>query len=287
MTHTFLALPNRGLLGLSGSDSLAFLNSVCTQKVLPGVAVHYAAHLTPQGRFLFDFFIYQPEENLILLECAHDTLMNLARSLHTYAIGQKVEFGDASADYQVLVALNNGDAAAPLQGTLPTGALHGTDPRHPQLGTRILCPQTTPHTASTNAQPYETRRIQLGIPDCARDAQHGKTLTAELGLEYLNGVHFAKGCYVGQEMTARMHFRTQPKKKLYQVIFDVGSPLPALPAKLMHENTEVSDINSAAEINGVVTGLAIIHERFAERSLTCNGCAVSIKLPAWWGDALS
>lgn len=262
---TFYAhLENRSILAITGEDALAFLQGVCTQDVesLRKGVLSYGAHLTSQGRFLYDFFILRNGQE-IWLECAKNELMGLARSLNNYVLNHAVEFEDLTEDFDVFA----------LWGGKPEGY---PDPRHPNLGTRLYLPKGETPTGSNKAS-YERHRLKLGIPDGSQDASKAENFTAELGLEYLNGVAFDKGCYVGQELVARLHYRTEPKQKLYQV--PLSSPMPK-GTDIMAENIKAGTILS----NEGGMALALIKNRYFGKKLVANGQTLQPVAPSWWQE---
>lgn len=257
-------LPSRALLGITGSESDAFLQGVCTQEIinLPENKLAYGAHLTNQGRFLYDFFILK-QENKILLECAKHELMPLAKSLHKYAVNFKLDFEDLTDDYNIYATWGNCTEGK-------------EDPRYGKLGSRIyLEKNNTPSGDEKTEADYENMRINLAIPDGSKDAIKERTFTAELGLEHLNGIAFEKGCYVGQELVARLHYRTEAKKRLYSI--KINSPVT-------NGTTIFAGEQEAGTIFSVShnTALAIIKTRYADKELTCDDKKIEPIKPSWW-----
>jgi hypothetical protein len=276
---SLIHLESRGLLGINGSDAADFLQGAITNditKLMPNDAL-YAAHLTPQGKFLFDFLIYS-HNNMFLLDCSKAQLMPLAQSLHKYAVGRAVEFHDMSDDFSVY--------AAPF-GTVPNGAaLVVDDPRHAQLPKRVIMPNGAAGIADGITKKaeseFETSRLELAIPDGNQDAISGKTLPAELGLDELNGVSFKKGCYVGQELTTRMKHRTTPKTRLFKVKLEGAntSISPQTVLRTVEKGLEAGHLMS----NDGKTGLALLKLRILEKEteLVGDGFSISaISAPEW------
>ncbi len=152
---------------------------------------------------MFDFFISQENEALILDCEPSERAIDLKKMLSMYALRANVTF-ELHDDITVYIGIgeNNG---------FP-------DPRHPEIGFRSFeKPQNLPE------QPFETwdkLRIKLCIPDGSRDMIPGKSTLLESNIDKLNGISFTKGCYVGQELTARMHYRGLAKKHLKTVTLD-------------------------------------------------------------------
>ncbi|MFZ2620182.1 MAG: hypothetical protein WAX89_04845, partial [Alphaproteobacteria bacterium] len=210
MLPTFCPLPHRGLLGLTGPDASALLQGTCTQDVrlLESQPLLYAAHLTPQGRLMCDFLVFQ-HNSMLVLDVATTHLLPLAKSLHRYSVGLQVELHDMSANWQ--------------QGLSATATPHSyADPRHPQLPQRVYAPKTMAYTPQHDETLFWAD-FHLGIADGVLDNPHGKALPAELGLDK-TAISFTKGCYVGQEVTARLHHKAKPTKQLYKCTYTNHAP---------------------------------------------------------------
>ncbi|SDG41253.1 YgfZ/GcvT domain-containing protein [Roseospirillum parvum] len=229
-------LPHRAVIELTGADRVGFLQGLVSNdmtRVGPQRAV-WAALLTPQGKFLFDLFVVAREAALWLdVEAARrDDLM--AR-LKRHRLRAEVEINPSEAAVfavwgagtpAVLGLPDDPGAARPLA---PAGVAF-LDPRLPGAGGRLLGPpESTPAAdleglAPTPIAEWEHHRLGLGLPDGSRDITPDKGLLMEHGFEPLNGVSFDKGCYMGQELTARTKHRGLVKKTLVPV--DVDGPLP-------------------------------------------------------------
>jgi folate-binding protein YgfZ len=234
----FIRLPNRGFLRLSGPDRLTFLQGLVTNDVnvaAPGRAV-YACLLTPQGKFLHDFFLIADGESL-LIDCEADRRADLAQRLKTYKLRSKIEI--AEADYAPYAIF---DAAPPV-----AGAIAYTDPRTAALGLRILLPADAGESGfGLTELPFETYdrlRIAEAVPDGSRDMEIGKAILLENNIDLLNGIAWDKGCYTGQELTARTRYRGLIKKRL--VPLSISGPVPAIGTPLMENGTEVGEMRTS------------------------------------------
>ncbi|HRQ61099.1 MAG TPA: folate-binding protein [Alphaproteobacteria bacterium] len=201
----FISLPNRGLVTLRGPDAADFLQGLITndiRKLAPGVML-YACLLTPQGKFLHDFFITQ-EGDTIVLDCeGSERAQDLGRKLGMYRLRKDVQI-DVKDENPVYA----GD-------DLPEGL---PDPRHPDMGQRSF---VKPNDIAEGAfEDWDEKRISLTIPDGSRDLVVGTSTLDEGRMDTLNAVDYQKGCYVGQELTARMHYRGLGKKHLETVRVD-------------------------------------------------------------------
>jgi folate-binding protein YgfZ len=182
-------LTDRALLRLSGEDVRGFLNGLVTNDVAGPLPV-WAGLLTPQGKCLFDFIVWGDGDDL-LLDCEAEAAADLAKRLAIYRLRRpiKIERDDSLAVHW---------------------APHGSgDPRLPELGRRWLAP------ACEAASGWLDHRLRLGV--CEGRAELGDLLWLECNAAELNGVSFSKGCYVGQENTARMNWRQKVNRRLVVV----------------------------------------------------------------------
>jgi folate-binding protein YgfZ len=240
----FVRLPNRGFLRLSGPDRLTFLQGLVSNdvnKVATGQAV-YSCLLTPQGKFLHDFFLIAAGESL-LIECEADRRADLAQRLKVYKLRSKIEI--AEVEYTVFAVFGS----APLT----PGAIIYPDPRSPALGIRMLL-SLNPE-ADESPIPfdiYDRLRVAEAVPDGSRDMEVGKAILLENNIDLLNGVAWDKGCYTGQELTARTRYRGLIKKRLVPV--HIAGAVPPVGTPLIENGSEVGEMRSA---NGNV-GLALL-----------------------------
>ncbi len=256
-------LPQRGVLKISGPDRVGFLNGLVSNEVSkagPGQAV-WAALLTPQGKYLADFFILATDEALLLDVRAADMDMLLAK-FRRFKLRAAVELADASGQFAVYA----GWGGAPLTG------LAAPDPRLAEAGWRGLSAGQILPTASP--QDYAAHRISLGLPDGPPDLEPEKTLLLEAGFDELHGVAWDKGCYMGQELTARTKYRGLVKRRLVPVELD---HLPQEAGTIMADGLEVGDLRS---VQGNM-GLAMLRLDALARRLSLNGAAITPRPPAW------
>ncbi len=250
--HTaHLHLEDRGILRITGDDRRAFLQGLITNDIMglqPGTAL-YAALLTPQGKYLFDFLLYE-QEGAILLDCEGKRSGDLARRLSLYRLRSAVGIGDESEELRVYaLPFIDSTVAARLREACP-GAIITPDPRHPALGWRaVLTPRQEPVLhhylpAILPRESYETLRIHHAVPDGSRDLLVEKTYILEAGFERLHGVSFEKGCYIGQELTARMKYRATIRRCLRAVAFDAPPPPPD--TEILCEGKPAGQIRSSA-----------------------------------------
>ena len=189
----------RSLLHLTGADVITFLQNLVTNDV---THLHdgpvYAALLTPQGKYLADFFVISDGADGIFLDVSADLAAGLGQRLLMYKLRADVQV--KSSDLH----LHRGLGDAPADGW--------TDPRHPDMGWRAW--RDTSDTADSTD--WDALRVQLLVPEAGSELTPDSFIL-EHKFEALNGVDFRKGCYVGQEVTARMKHKTELRKGLAKV----------------------------------------------------------------------
>lgn len=249
-------LEERGVLAVGGPQRREFLQGLISndvEKIAPSHAI-YAALLTPQGKFLFEFFIAELGE-ILLFDTDRDRLPDLHKRLMMYKLRSDVTIADRSGEFSVHALLDPGLDDSPGQALAVDGGLIFTDPRSARLGARAMLPRDT--AAATlgrlgfSAAPfeaYEARRIEVGAADARRDLEVDKTLLLEANFDAFNGVSFSKGCYVGQELTARTKYRGNVRRKLYPVVIE-GIAAPGTEVRL--GDKPAGEVRSVAGNRGI------------------------------------
>lgn len=279
---SYSLLPHRSVIAIGGSDRAEFLQGLIsndTAKVGPGRAI-WAALLTPQGRFLNDMFVADGGDGTLLIETERERAPALAKKLTLYKLRSKVTVEDRSSTMEVAVVFGSG-----VEKLLPLdGAFAFVDPRLPELGVRVLTAagQAASLLAAHGAQPapveaYEKLRLSLGVPDGSRDLLPEKALLLESGFDELNGVDWQKGCYMGQELTARTKYRGLVKKRLFPV--KIEGPLPAPGAAIERDGQEVGEIRSGAGDRAIA--LLRLDAVRAAGPLTSGETRIQPEVPAW------
>jgi folate-binding protein YgfZ len=258
-------LPSRGVLAISGPDRISFLNGLVSNEVTratPGNAV-WAALLSPQGRYLIDFFIFSDGDTLFL-DAPAAGLDDLQKRLSRYRLRAAVVIENVSATRHVHAAWNQLPPEIPI--TAP-------DPRLPEAGFRMLSKTILP-TAGNEAA-YHAHRHTLGLPDGPPDLEPDKTLLLEANFDALNGVDFQKGCYMGQELTARTKYRGLIKRRLIPIALESSAPPPGTP--ILAEGTEVGTIRSSSG----TLALATLRLDALQKPLITGSSLVTPRIPPW------
>jgi folate-binding protein YgfZ len=192
-------LADRAIIRLSGEDVRGFLQGLVTSDVADELPV-WAGLLTPQGKCLFDFLVWAHADDL-LLDCEAEAADDLMKRLAVYRLRRAIRIDldpDLAAHWS------------------PDGQEGAPDPRLAALGRRWLAPAAEP------AQGWLEHRLRLGV--CEGRAELGDLLWLECNAAELNGVSFAKGCFVGQENTARMNWRQKVNRRLVVIETDRAGP---------------------------------------------------------------
>lgn len=199
MAMTATTLTDRAVVRLSGEDVRGFLQGLVTNDVMGPLPV-WAGLLTPQGKCQFDFIVWSEDADL-LLDCEADAADDLIKRLSIYRLRRKIRI-DRDPSLSVHWSMDGG-----------TGV---PDPRLDDLGRRWLAPADDPSAG------WLEHRLRLGV--CEGRAELGDLLWLECNAIELHGVSFSKGCFVGQENTARMNWRQKVNRRLVVVETDAPGP---------------------------------------------------------------
>ncbi len=232
-------LSDRGVITLAGADRVAFLQGLVSNDVAlaaPGCAV-FAAFLTPHGRWLADFLIFSDGERLFL-DSARAQIPDLLRRLGRYRLRMDVTLTEADA-MRVYAAWHGAPDG------LPAAALKAADPRHPEAGTRILSPLALATNASQ--EDWDAHRLRLGLPDGPRDLEAGETLLLEARYDEFQAISWTKGCYMGQELTARTRYRGLVKRRLVPVMVEGEGDCPPPGTPILSKGEAVGTLRSGRE----------------------------------------
>jgi hypothetical protein len=292
---SYLALDDRTILEVAGEDRVAFLQGLVSNDVTkagPG-RVLYAALLTAQGRFLHDFFIAAAGETL-LIDGEAARIEDLHRRLTLYRLRSKVTLRIARDQWLVAVAFGAGPAPALGLAEEPGAAkpfadgIAYVDPRLAALGVRLILPRGQGTAALDGAgfvlasrEDYDRLRLSLGVPDGSRDLAAEKALLVESGFDELNGIDWQKGCYIGQELTARMKYRALVKKRLMPVAVEGPLPPPGTPVMLGAEEAGEMRTGRDDRALALLRLDAVENAESAGTALTAGAARVKPLKPGW------
>lgn len=241
------SLPGRALLSVSGADRVAFLQGLVSNDVTLAAPdrLVWAALLTPQGRWTADFFLFADGSRL-LLDCEAAEADAIATRLSRFRLRSDIAIAPEPG-FAVHVAW--GAAPEPAEGRIVLA-----DPRLPEAGFRIYARPGFEPAPSAAFEDWDRNRLALGLPDGSRDLEQGRTLLLEAGFDELAGISWTKGCWMGQELTARTRYRGLVKRRLVPVRFD-GLPPP--PGTAIEAPGEGATEAEAGTIRSGIEGLAL------------------------------
>jgi folate-binding protein YgfZ len=274
-------LADRGVVRVSGEDAKTFLDGLITcdlDRVSPQAA-RLGALLTPQGKILFDFIVFQAPEEIggaYYLDALKVFAPDLAKRLGFYKLRAKVAIEDLSDSLAVVAGW---DCPRPADEV----GLVVEDPRLPDLGWRaIVAAQDATEFAKDEAQAYHARRIALGVPEGGRDYLFGDAFPHEALMDQLHGVDFDKGCYVGQEVVSRMQHRGTARTRIVPAIYEGG-----FAAETGVEVTAGEKVLGKTGTGADGRGLIMIRlDRAADalaagETIRAGGIPVELQKPAW------
>ena len=226
-----ITLEDRGFIQVNGPEAKEFLQNIVTnnvEKVTPESTL-FSSILTPQGKYLFDFFIIKLKDNY-LIECEKKSTSEIIKLLNFYKLRSKVDFIDLNEKYTVAIIslekfkeINNSD---PLKGKTATYGenLIYIDPRNEKLGAKIISKAKDINLtikklnlSIVDQKKYYKKSFELGVPQTEMNKLKEKIFGIENNLDELNGIDFKKGCYVGQENTARIKLRNKLRRRVLPV----------------------------------------------------------------------
>lgn len=285
--------PARSVIAVSGEDRQEFLQGLIsndTTRIGESRAI-FAALLTPQGKFAYDLLLVG-ESGRYLIDAEQARRAELLKRLKMFKLRSKVTLDDLDADF-IVVNLFGGDSLARLglaaePGTAKAlgGGIAFVDPRLPDLGARAFLPRAS-HAqtlaelgfGAAPAGTFAKLRYELGVPEGSQDLIPDKSILLESGFDELHGVDWQKGCYMGQELTARTKYRGLIRKRLFPVKIEGADPAAGSPILL--DGKEVGEIRHAA----AGSGLALIRlehlDAMSGKMGEVDGAHISVSVPAW------
>lgn len=274
----FALLEDRGVVAVTGEDAGAFLDNLITNdlELLDKQGAIFAGLLSPQGKILFDFLVVKHGAGY-LIDVPREQTEALIKRLSMYKLRSKVALADGSADYRAFAFWGVGGPDA-----LPAGSIVFDDPRSAALGKRGLLAAGIDWTAAgpgwDGAEAFHTHRIAAGVPEIGKDYLPGEAFAHEALFDQINGVSFTKGCYVGQEIVARMEHRGTARKRFVRVTGEAALPPRGTP--VLADDVPIGEMGSSAGS----AGLALLRldrlMEFAEKCVrpSAGGVALTANL---------
>ncbi|MGQ0456484.1 MAG: CAF17-like 4Fe-4S cluster assembly/insertion protein YgfZ [Hyphomicrobium sp.] len=245
----FAELPDRGVVRIAGADAAKLLQGLITNdmdRISGGAGAMHAGLLSPQGKILFEFFVIADEDGF-LLDVARSKAGELVQRLTLYRLRADVAISDASGVIRTYAAWGNGEEWH--------GSKSFIDPRSPELGRRIFVDETLARAADCAPLPdvsptreYHAHRISVGAPEGGKDYPFGDAFPHEANFDVFDGVSFTKGCYVGQEVVARMQNKSVVRKRVVRITG--AAPLTAGQDVLLGE-APIGRVGSACGANAL------------------------------------
>jgi folate-binding protein YgfZ len=287
---SFAVLDGRGVLAVSGPDARSFLQGLVSNdvdKVSPTQACH-AALLTAQGKYLHDFMMIEVD-GAIWLEAEAARLGDLKRRLTIYRLRAKAAL-EERPELAVAAIFGDGTLAATGLADKPGSArsfgsgVVFADPRLATLGARCIMPRAEIRAgleslglSEASFAAYDRLRLAVGVPDGSRDLAVEKSILLEAGFDELNGVDWQKGCYIGQELTARTKYRGLIKKRLLPV--EIDGPIPPPGTIVTAEGRDVGEMRSSRDRLGLA--LLRIEPVVEGKPLRSGDATVRVIKPGW------
>ena len=285
MTAQLYLHPDKTVLRLTGDNPENFLNDLLTAQIeaLEDGIARAACLLSPQGRVLFDMLVLRTADAVYIVT---ETIQAdaLIKRLTLYRLRRAIET-TSLADMSVCHLLDSANPQQTEPHALPDSAILARDERHAGLGVLCLIPETDLPAAQPD-KIWHIQRIGLGIPEGVADLTPNRALMLEAGLQHLAAVDFKKGCYIGQEVTARTHYRGLVKRRLFPIttpdnVLETG-------ASVMIAEKIIGQCGSVANEDGNSIALASIRldavRQVVEQDATLtleDGTYVYLNIPDW------
>jgi tRNA-modifying protein YgfZ len=248
MDELVCLLRDRGVIEVGDADATGFLQRLITNSVLniPKGEGRYAGLLTPQGKLLFDFFVVPLPEGPgagYLIDCPGEQTADLVKRLNLHKMRAKIAIEDKSEKFAV-AATFGGEVAAGIEGVFYR------DTRGPSMGLRVIAPrEALAKLDRGEASRYEAHRVAQGVPKGGVDFRYGDAFVHDVNLDLMNGVDFKKGCYVGQEVVARVQYRNSARKRIVKIHFD--GPAPEQGTQVAAGETIIGQVGSTVGAEGL------------------------------------
>jgi len=313
---TSCLLPQRALVKVQGVEAAPFLQGLITNDINPLVEDDrkslYCAFLNTGGRVLFDAIISKTEnEGEFLLDVDSAVSKLVKKHLSLYKVRRKIsikvmedlnvhavfqEVGDEDSHPEHRLPTRSGEPGStfcnggevPTALSLPGDAPALPDPRVPALGYRLILPASEdPHqvlpepTHPCHPSLFTQLRYRLGVPEGSSETPLGKALPLEYNLDYMNGVSFHKGCYIGQELTARTHHTGVIRKRILPLKLSQAASEDDVEQGL--KNGAGKSVGKLIAVEGNLgLGVVRLKEGLDNPTITLGKVEVTVKKPSWW-----
>ncbi|KAL5283753.1 IBA57 family protein [Megaselia abdita] len=290
-------LSERSLIRLQGEEVRPFLQGLITNDINhlhKGHPAVYTLFLNKQGRILYDAIIYSKSEDTLFLECDKESSSDLRRHLRMYRLRKKIDIDCLQGEFSPWVVFSP-DSSDPIKVSNGGNFLYCQDPRLKDLGLRVILPKSSEAGVlktlipgqtldqTTDNFDYKYHRIGLGVGEGVLDHLPGKAFPLESNADFLHGVSFQKGCYLGQELTARTYHTGVIRKRLLPLSFQ--KPLPDGEAKVVNvSGTSVGALRSKAGKRAL--GLMRVENVMKTPDILVDGEPGNVSIPDWWPKVL-
>ena len=287
-----IKLDDRIIIEIIGTDTKDFLQPLITNNIdlVSSKKSIYAALLSPQGKYMFDFFIFENSINGHLsIDCAKNRCAELLEKLNIYKLRYKINF---NINNNISIFSIYGTDYSELELNLKEVSLEGStekinnniilvDPRNKKLGLRIYSDLSSPIEGFNKIPDGEKSdldyiRIELSVPNPDLDLEIEKSFLIENNFEFINAIDFKKGCYVGQENTARQKYRGTAKKKLF-LIRIIGNDI-INGTKIYYNERVVGTMRSSCKDIGLATIRTDFYEEYKNTNIKIKVLNSELKL---------
>ncbi|XP_065561209.1 putative transferase CAF17 homolog, mitochondrial [Artemia franciscana] len=271
--HTWTETPpNRGLVRVSGVDSAPFLQGLITNDInhLEKQPSMYTMFLNRQGRVLFDVVVFRENNHDYLLDCDSRCINSLVKHMKMFRLRKKIEVNPV--DNLAIVVTSDLNF---FRG------LFWHDPRTEMLGTRAVIDANLVEKLVSKTTFYSLQRFELGIPEGIEDLPPGECFPLESNCDYLHGVSFTKGCYIGQELTARTYHTGVTRKRLMPLVFEKEVSESLAGSDILNDKkAKLGKLRSVFQNLGI--GLIRVENALKANQVLIEKVKVTIKRPKWW-----
>lgn len=290
-------LNQRSLLRVEGLEVIPFLQGLVTNDInhllkTEGTKGIYSMFLNKPGKILYDSIIYGTEnENCFLIECDQTIVNDLKKHMQMFRVRKKIEIENIDEEKSVWVVFNPDLTKDNLNIKIPEGIdfISCQDPRLRNLGTRIVVPKNYSSEEITkilvNAKvdekiQHKEIRFHFGVAEGISELPPGKCYPLESNADFMHGVSFHKGCYLGQEFTARTHHTGVIRKRIMPLQFDGEINYSENLDIESDENPKIGKLRGVCGNKGI--GLLRIEQALKADSLKINNILCKTKRPDWW-----